>query len=95
MNKYTIKLLSLFSLVYLIVNVHCTLSPPSKGKKVKAVKELKINTGPVDKSVFQRNLIEDEPSARDILVENGAYYRDTSTRLFNGTILGYVTPVFN
>lgn len=52
-----------------------------------------MKTGPIRESVFDRNLIEDEPSSKGILIENGAYYEDTSLRHFNGTVLGYVTPV--
>lgn len=70
-----------------------TISPSSKGKRAKTPKELKVNVGPADKSVFDRNLIEDEPLARDILAEHGAYFQDTSARRFDGTVLGYVTPV--
>lgn len=35
---------------------------------------------------------DDEPLAKDILVESGAYYKNTADRLFNGSVLGYVTP---
>lgn len=70
-----------------------TISPSDKGKKSKAVKELKVKSGPIDQSVFERNLIEDEPFAKDILVESGAYYRNTTARRFDGSVLGYVTPV--
>lgn len=74
-----------------------TISPSSKGKKAKASKEkeLKVNEGPVEDNVFERVLVDEEPSAADILMENGAYCKDTSRRLFNGTVLGYVTPVRN
>lgn len=70
-----------------------TISPSDKGKKSKAAKELKENSGPVEKSVFDRNLIEDEPFARDILTEHAAYFQNTSARHFDGSVLGYVTPV--
>ena len=77
----------------LVVTTNGTLSPSDTQKKGKKVKELKLKTGKIASSVFQRNLIDEEPLAKDILVENGAYYEDTSTKLFNGTVLGYVTPV--
>jgi chitinase domain-containing protein 1 len=71
-----------------------TLTPNNKNnKKATKTKEIKIKNGPDSVSVFDRNLIEDEPAARDILIENKAYYTDTADRHFNGTILGYVTPV--
>lgn len=83
------------SLVYcaFLSQVHCTLSPSDKSKKGAKQKELKVKVGPEQYSVFDRNLIEDEPSPKDILVESGSYYKDTENRLFNGTVLGYVTSV--
>ncbi|XP_037033847.1 chitinase domain-containing protein 1 [Bradysia coprophila] len=78
----------------LLCEVHCTLSPSNKSKKGSKTgkdKDFKIKLGPQQFSVFDRNLIEDEPSARDILVESGSYYEETENRLFNGTVLGYVT----
>lgn len=86
----------LYCLVLLVIisAINCTISPPKKKVKgkTKVTKELKVNTGPQSSSVFERNLIEEEPAVKDILVENAAYYRDTSSRQFNSTILGYVTP---
>lgn len=72
-----------------------TLSPSSRDKNKGKVKnkELKLKKGPVSESVFDRNLVEDEPSGVDILVENAAYYKETNERHFNGTVLGYITPV--
>ncbi len=80
----------------ILCEVHCTLSPSNKSKKGSKTgkeKEFKIKVGPQQYSVFDRNLIEDEPLARDILVESGSYYKETENRLFNGTVLGYVTSV--
>lgn len=52
-----------------------------------------LEKGPVDRNVFERGLVDDdEPLIKDILVESGAYYKNTKDRHFNGTILGYVTP---
>lgn len=73
--------------------VQATLSPSNKNKKAKSTKDVKVKAGPQPDSVNDRNLIEEEPMARDIIVENAAYYKDTRNRLFNGTLLGYVTPV--
>jgi hypothetical protein len=71
-----------------------TLTPKSKNdKKTPKTKELKVKVTPDNLNVFDRNLIEEEPVANDILVENQAYCKDTKTRRFNGTVLGYVTPV--
>ncbi|KAJ6646508.1 Chitinase domain-containing protein 1 [Pseudolycoriella hygida] len=88
-------LMVVLALCVILSKVHGTLSPSSKSKKgsktTSKEKEFKVKVGPQQLSVFDRNLIEDEPSARDILVESGSYYKDTENRLFNGTVLGYVT----
>lgn len=76
-----------------IPSIGTTISPSSKGKKPKAPKELKVSSGPVSENVFDRGLVDEEPMANDILIENAAYYKDTKVRQFNATILGYVTPV--
>lgn len=80
-----------FTTIFLLASA--TIPPPKKGERTKTVKELKVNAGPVDKNVFDRNLVEDEPFAKDIIVESGTYYKDTSNRLFAGPTLGFVTPV--
>lgn len=67
-----------------------TLSPSNKKSKTK---ELKVKSGPQDESVFDKELIDEEPSSKDILIESNGYYKETNLRLFNSTILGYVTPV--
>lgn len=72
-----------------------TLTPKNKKEKNSKQKELKVKVGPVGESVFERNLVDEEPLANSIIIENGAYFKETSERLFNGTILGYVTPVRN
>lgn len=83
-----------------ISSVNSTLSPKSKGDKsrnvVKPEKvELVLKTGALEENIFERGLIDDEPSAKDIIVENGAYYKDTAINYFNGSVLGYVTPVIS
>lgn len=72
---------------------NATIAPPDKNKKTKPVKEFKINKGPVDKNVFERNLIQDEPTSESIIKQSGTYYKNTSARLFEGPTLGFVTPV--
>lgn len=73
--------------------VESTISPSDKGKRAKSQREIKVNSGPVDQNVIERKLVEDEPSAKDILVESATYYQNTSARLFDGQVLAYVTPV--
>lgn len=66
----------------------------SKSDKTKSKSKLNVKTGKIDKTVFDRDLVtQDEPSSKSILMESGAYFQDTALRNFNGTVLGYVTPV--
>ncbi|XP_055638349.1 chitinase domain-containing protein 1 [Toxorhynchites rutilus septentrionalis] len=69
-----------------------TLSPSDVKNKGKKVKELKVKKGPQPSDVFDRGLMEEEPSAKSILVESGTYYEETALKSFKGTVLGYVTP---
>ncbi|XP_058450849.1 chitinase domain-containing protein 1 [Malaya genurostris] len=85
-------LLSIVLALPLIELICCTLSPSDVKNKNKKPKELKVKQGPQPSSVFERGLVQEEPSAKDILVENGAYYEETSLKNFKGTVLGYVTP---
>lgn len=93
MKTHSILISFSICLYYGVAIVDGTISPSDKGKKAKLQKELKVNSGPIDQNVIERNLIEDEPSVKDILVENAAFYKNTSARLFNGPVLVYVTPV--
>uniref|UniRef100_A0A182KB93 Chitinase domain-containing protein 1 n=1 Tax=Anopheles christyi TaxID=43041 RepID=A0A182KB93_9DIPT len=68
-----------------------TLSPSDKNKN-KKVKELKVKSGPQPTNVYDRELVQGEPSAKDIIVENAAFFQDTSLKLFEGKVLGFVTP---
>nr|AUM84822.1 chitinase-like protein 11 [Lutzomyia longipalpis] len=84
--RLDIELIVILSLISIASG---TLSP-SKGQKGSKNAELKVRKGPIDTT--REHLIREEPSAKEILVENGAYYRNTSLRNFKGTVLGYVTP---
>ncbi|XP_053672316.1 chitinase domain-containing protein 1 [Anopheles nili] len=83
-------LLTTFAIL-LSTGVFATLSPSDKSKN-KKVKELKVKTDPQPTNVYDRGLVQGEPSAKDIIVENAAYFQDTSLKLFEGTVLGFVTP---
>ncbi|XP_044738709.1 chitinase domain-containing protein 1 [Chrysoperla carnea] len=48
--------------------------------------------GPIDQSVFERDLLLEFPSAKQILKHHQSYYQETDLVNFNGTVLGYVTP---
>lgn len=90
MNKVIILLL----IVLVIGNISATLSP-SKNKKGKQQKEkeLIIKIGPVEKNVYERELVIEEPTGNSIVIESGTYFKETGLKNFNGTVLGYVTPV--
>lgn len=78
--------------VYITISsVVGTISPGDKSQK--QPKLLKVKTGPRDESVFDLDLIDIEPSAKEVLINSGSYYKDTKVRNFNGTVLGFVTPV--
>lgn len=74
--------------------VGATISP-RKGRveKTKTTKPLNVLAGPHDESVFNRNLINMRPLPQEILEHNAAFYKDTTYRNFNETVLGYVTAV--
>lgn len=90
MNKVLLLLLS----VLIINTVGATLSP-SKNKKGKQQKEkeLILKVGPVEKNVYERELVIEEPTGNSIVIESGTYFKETGLKNFNGTVLGYVTPV--
>lgn len=88
---------SCFLTLIFIACVSATINP-SKNKKTKqksqpASVEVKIKTGPQENSVYDRNLVENEPLASEIIAEAGTYYKYTDLKNFNGTVLGFVTPV--
>lgn len=82
--------IAFFITISLATLSNATISPGRSGKN-KQTKQFKLKQGPQEDNVFDRNLIDEEPAARDIIIENAAYYKDTSIRRFNGTVLGYVT----
>lgn len=92
-------LLNLLVIQLLFALTHATLYPKSKKSKQKKKSEdldetkFVINKGPVSETVYERNLVTTHPLASDIIAESAAYYQNTRLKHFNGTVLGYVTPV--
>ncbi|XP_048510676.1 chitinase domain-containing protein 1 isoform X2 [Athalia rosae] len=75
-----------FVTIFLIVaTTSGTLSP--RQNRVK-----KIKKGPVDTDVYERGLVFEDLSAKDIIDEAHTYYKDTGIKRFPGAVLGYVTP---
>uniref|UniRef100_A0A336M8I1 Chitinase domain-containing protein 1 n=1 Tax=Culicoides sonorensis TaxID=179676 RepID=A0A336M8I1_CULSO len=82
-------------LLQILLIIDATLSPPGNNKKSKSKeKEIKIKTGPIySTSVYDRGLVEDDqPLAKTIIQESGAYCKNTKERHFQSTVLGYLTP---
>ena len=88
--KYQLSVVLLIPL--LATCVHSTLNPNSKKSK-KNPPDVKTNSGPVNLDVFERGLVDAEPQSLSIIQEANTYYRETSLKNFNGTVLGYLTPV--
>lgn len=84
--------LFLLTVLPYLLTVHGTLSPDSQKSKGK-LKEANVLRGPQDKDVFGLGLVQPEPLAKDILANHKSYFKETGLRRFNGTTLGYVTPV--
>lgn len=85
------RTLIIFILKCIFVGFCCgTLSPPI-GKK-SGSKSIKPQSGQKPNSVYDRGLVDEKPLVRDILKYHQTYHQDTTTRYFNNSILGYVTP---
>lgn len=93
-NRDMVKSQFFMLFLLLVVVVNGTLYPSDKRRQtVKPMREFIVRTGPVDKNVIDRNLIEEEPSPEDIIIESGAYYKNTSLKNFQGTLLACLQPV--
>lgn len=90
MKIYTV--VCVFVLLYYNFS-YATISPGKSGKSSKSKPSYRERKGPVNLSVIERNLVQEEPSIKDIISNYQTFHDDTSRRYFNGTVLGYVTPV--
>lgn len=87
----------LFQLYFLVVIisgfviVESTLTP--KSPKGGTDSKLKTEKGPQNYSVFEKKLVSETPSSRDILTYSNGYSKNTKDYRFQGLVLGYVTPV--
>lgn len=87
-------LLSIYLVSFLPLLTVATLTPKSpRGAKEAKTKPDKFKSGPQSYSVFDRNLIVEKPTAKDILTNCRAYSSNTNMYNFDGLSLGYVTPV--
>lgn len=81
-------------LLLLVFITNATIMPPKKGKRKANTesKKWRINVGPVEQSVFVRDLLSEQPTVKEIIEEGNTYWQNTSARRFNGQTLGFVTP---
>jgi len=97
MYFYKCLLIALTFIIY-FDNVMSTLSRRDKKKKKDPLTDKPVNyklskSGPSDKSVFAKSLVEDsELSSKDVLENFGLFFKNTSILNFDADILGYVTP---
>lgn len=75
----------------ILIFSEATLSPKSpKGNKVKTDK---TKIGPQNYTVFSKNLVVEEPNAKDIINHHQGFFREVDEFSYPGLVLGYVTPV--
>lgn len=78
-------------IIFQLVCNESTLTPKSpKSKKTEKVEDTPV--GPQDETVFDKKLVIDPPSAKDILNNYNSYSVDRTTYRTQKS-LGYVTPV--
>lgn len=83
----------LIGILLLVFVANATIMPPLPGQRKPIVeKPLKVNYGPVDQNVFERKLLSERPTVKEIITEGKAYFYNTSVRMFDGPTLGFVTP---
>ncbi|CAG9839522.1 unnamed protein product [Diabrotica balteata] len=86
----------LFFIILIIVAplVTCTLSPKSPKNKDKQSKASvqKPKSGPQDTTIFNKNLIDEHPSAKDIIANHKTFFKEVDEYNMDGLVLGYVTP---
>lgn len=71
-----------------------TLTPKSpRGNKENINKLDKVRLGPQNYTVFDKNFVTEAATAKDILGNYQAFFRETDEYNFDGLVLGYVTPV--
>ncbi|PSN40598.1 Chitinase domain-containing protein 1 [Blattella germanica] len=86
--------MKIYCILLLFLVVACVESTLSSGdaKKEKSKKVIKEKKGRVKKNVIDRGLVVEDPLPENIISEYKTYYEKVTTKLFNGHVLGYVTP---
>lgn len=83
-------------LAIIIVICNGTISPgKTRSKKKSSLQSIDAFEGVRNQSLQELKLIKPDTTSKDILTYHGTYHRNISQRHFNGTVLGYLTPVNN
>lgn len=93
MSKIINLLLPVVIYLTVIPNARSTLTPKSLKSKKSEILPEKLKIGPQSYSIFDEQLINDNPSYKEILINYQAYYKNVNTFNTPGIVLGYVTPV--
>lgn len=91
--NYNLLLVLILSYCFRNIVIECTLTPKSPKTKKNELKSDKVKSGPQSYSVFDRNLVVENPSYKDILINYQAYSKNVDNYNINGLVLGYITPV--
>ncbi|XP_022916723.1 chitinase domain-containing protein 1 [Onthophagus taurus] len=88
-----IKFLSFF--VHILLLTECTLTPKSRKSGEKGSKPDKsevVRSGPDEIDVFEKNLVVNPPTAKEIINNHKAYCKKTHIKRTQGKSLAYITP---
>ncbi|KAF5302598.1 hypothetical protein FQA39_LY10216 [Lamprigera yunnana] len=80
-----------FFLVFTLSGIETTLTPKSPKHKEHKKGDKSFTAG-IDKNVFERNLILEDPTAEHIINNHKSYYKETGESNIDEIVLGYVTP---
>lgn len=81
---------TVFLVFIVLCSIEATLTPKSR-KNQKLLKSYR--SGPQNRTVYDRNLVTENTSPKEILNNNKAYFREVDNYNFEGQVLGYITPV--
>ncbi|CAH1967926.1 unnamed protein product [Acanthoscelides obtectus] len=85
---YVVCFLLCYCNIYL---AKATLSPKNRVSKSEKKSE-KIKEGPQNYSVFDKGFVTEIESAKDIISNHKAFFKEVDDYKFDGLVLGYVTP---
>ncbi|XP_056637560.1 chitinase domain-containing protein 1 [Diorhabda sublineata] len=89
--KIQISICTLLIFVQVVVSTLTPKSVKNKEKKSKTTNE-KLRLGPQNYTVFNKNLVKEYPTSKEIITNHQAFFREVDEYNFDGIVLGYVTP---